>query len=1022
MKRIIDYFIDNSLITNLITLLIIALGIFSILNLRRETFPNVDFGFIQVRTLYPGASAEDVEQLVSIPLEKAIETVDGIETMNTLSGESFSIVFLKIDPSYEVKEVEDEVKDALDLVQDLPEDVEESVVTRFDNDQKKVASLAITGGSEQQRRMWAKRLEKKIEDIDEVTRVTMSGYRDEIVDIQVNPLKLEKLDLALSDIADVVKSSKTELTSGKIEKKDRSLTVRFSNEKKAASDFENIIIRSNVSGKSVFLKDIASIQKTLKDKKDHHRESGKDAIFLAIQSKDKADILKVTDEVKLLVSDFWSRNEIKHLDYKWGEEIAFWVKRRLRVLGQNGTQGLILVFVALLLFMNFRVSFLTSLGAPLAFFVAFACMSFLGLTINLISMFGLILVLGMLVDDSIIVAENFYQYVEKGWDNKSAAKQAAMETLAPVTATILTTMIAFGAIFFMGGIMGKFLWPVPMVVIICLIASWFECFFILPGHLADFSGKINPEKIKKPWYNFLLVGYAKLLSFILRSTWRTFFVIIFFGLSLIGSLKLAGIMRFELFPGDDVRLIYVNITGPVGASFERTDKEVVKLQNKVLETLRKNEIELFQTIVGTQTSREGTPRTGDHYGTLKLFPYPSSKRDRTTSEIVNEITRVTKGVSSYEVTTKVESNGPPKGLPIKVELSHESLDELIILANNLKEKIAKMDGVTSIDLDYEDGVTQYIYQINEIEAKKRGVSSLQIALELRRSFEGEELATIRKGDEDIDIVLRLDKKSRSTEETLDNIKIRNRSGRLVPLSQVTNRTEKSGAYILRRFDRKNTIAVQGDIDLARTTSLEVNQKAIPIIEEMIKINPDLSYKLDGENKDTQESISGLFKAGVIALFCIFLILVIMFASLAQPLIIMSAIPLGLIGVIITFFLMDIPISFMAGMGIIGLIGVVVNDSIVLVSFINNKVKKESLGLYKGVIEASVSRFRPVILTTFTTVAGLLPLAHSKGGDPFLKPMAISFAYGLIFATLLTLIFIPCCSFLYFKVFGRKHIN
>jgi multidrug efflux pump subunit AcrB len=353
-----------------------------------------------------------------------------------------------------------------------------------------------------------------------------------------------------------------------------------------------------------------------------------------------------------------------------------------------------------------------------------------------------------------------------------------------------------------------------------------------------------------------------------------------------------------------------------------------------------------------------------------------------------------------------------------VELFGDDLDSLYKVATSLKNKLVNTKGMISAELDYELGKKQIIIDINEVEARRLGVSNKQIALELRRAFEGETATTVKKSDEDIDILVRLNEDSRKSDAVLSNIRITNAQGRRVLLTKVAKFREVDGAYLIRRFNRKRTMQVSGDIDLKETTSLKMTKEITPIVEKLIEENPGITFSMGGESKDTKESLASFKKALIASMFIIFIMLVVQFSSMAQPIIIMTAIPFGLIGVVASFKLFGMPIGFMALMGMLGLVGVVINDSIVLVTFINRSLKEEGHSI-KVLIKSTLTRFRPVILTTFTTVAGLLPVAHMPGGDPFLKPMATSFAYGLLFSSLITLIFVPACYKIYIDFIDRK---
>lgn len=1007
MGKLIDYFISKSLLVNLLTVLIVFAGGFSIYSLNKETFPNVDFELIIVRTVYPGSSAEDVEKLVSLPIERELKSVEGIDDLNILSGEGFSLAVLKIDPTYDVDKTLQSVRDAVSKVNNFPEDVDSPVITKIENKTRPIMRISLSGGeNEKNLKRNAESLRDKLERLKEISKIEIEGAREYQYLIEADLNKLKKYDLSLAELSSAIADRSVNLSAGTLKTKNSNIVLRTFNEFESVDDILGIVIRSNSSGAGVRVKNVAKVSLTFKDRKYLRRVMAKSAIILQVISKSDADILDTTKKVKEITESYLSSKN--DLNFSYINESAFFVKRRLGVLTSNGITGMVLVFICLLLFLNFRVSLVTSMGAPIAFMVAFILMESLGISINLISMFGLILVLGMLVDDSIIVAENFYQYLEKGMSPKHAAKVAAKETLAPVTATILTTMVAFSSLFFMGGIMGKFLWPVPAVVVICLLASWVECFFFLPSHLADFV-RLKKVERKRKWYDTWKDFYSKILGSFLRNNILT---VIGFILLFVASVFLAKSMRFELFPDDDVRTVYVKIKGEVGMPFEKTLEATSLVEKKIFNTLKKNEYENITSVVGSQRGGIGNTRIGDHYAMVYMYLSTSDKRDRNVDQLISVISEETKNFLGPNFSLAIEraNTGPPRGKPINVELSGESISEILKVSKKVNKEVSKIKGVLTTEIDFEEGKKQLVLDINEKEARRLGLTNKAIALELRRAFEGQVVTQVRKSTEDIDVVVRLDDKYRKDKDTLIKLEIPNRFGRKISLSKFAELKESELPFFIRRYQRKRTISVTGDLDKEILTPVAASKEIEKIMPGILKQHPGISYELSGENKDTKESTMRLARAGIISLFLIFIILVTMFNSLGQPLIIMSSIPFGLIGVIWSFFIFGLPLGFMALMGVIGLIGVVVNDSIVLVSFINKQIKV--LPQREAILEACVSRFRPVLLTTFTTVAGLLPIAHMPGGDPFLKPMAISFAYGLIFSTAITLIFVPCCYLIY----------
>ena len=991
------------------------MGGMSVYSLNKETFPNVDFNYIVIRNAFPGTAPEDVEKLLTLDVERMLKEVDGIEELNAMSSEGGAIISIKVDPDYETDEVLQEVKDAMDRLTDMPEDVEEPIITKITNQNRGLMNVALFGANEWELREKAKQVRDILEVDRRISKVTLTGYRDEVMDVQVKKEMLEKYDMSLAEIVTAIKDRQINVSAGNIKHPEREKLIRTLVENETVDAIKNVVVRSNDMGDAILVKDVANVSRVLKDKTREDRANGDVAIFLDVYAKTSADVLESADFIK---NTFATQSKKLDFKYKIYNDFSYYVKRRLGVLTENGIQGIFLVTICLILFMNFRVSIITALGAPFAFLVAFSLMDSFGVTINLISMFGLIMVLGMLVDDSIIVAEQYYQNIEQGLKPRDAAKQAAWETLGPVTATVLTTMVAFGSLFYMEGIMGKFLWSVPAVVIIALAASWLECFIILPGHLADFASKIKPSELNRDrWYLPWLRFYKKSLEWSLKHAKLT---VVFFVAAFLLSVATIFTMRFELFPSDDATILTVNLKGQVGTPFDRTNLELLKVEDQVFNTLKEKEFVGIKTMTGFQSFKGGRSKTGDHYGSMQVELTMQDLRDRSTREIVAALSDAVKKVvpADFQYSVDLMKHGPPQGKPVNIELFGNDLTKLWDVANKIKEKMLKTDGIISAEIDYEIGKRQIIVDIDEEEARRLGVNNRQIALELRRAFEGEAATTIKKSDEDVDVLVRLEEKSRKSEDILKGLSVTNAQGRRIQLSRLASFREVDGAFIIRRFNRKRTMEVAGDIDLKKTTSLQMNREMKEFLDELLVKYPDVSYELTGENKDTQESLESFKKALVASMFIIFIMLVVQFSSMAQPLIIMSAIPFGLIGVVVSFKLFGMPIGFMALMGMLGLVGVVINDSIVLVTFINRKLTQDGHSL-EGLVNATISRFRPVILTTVTTVAGLLPVAHAPGGDPFLKPMATSFAYGLLFSSAITLIFVPACYKNYMDFIDRK---
>ena len=1016
MKKIIEFFIDRSLVVNLMTFIIIVVGIVSAFTLQKDIFPQVDFDTILIRTSYPGSSSEDVEKLVTLSVERSLKEVDGLKEVNALSSEGFSIVYATVEPDAVIKDVEDDVKTALDSIDDFPEEVKEPIVTSLNNKNRRgVIKVAVKGASYDRLREVSKKLRDELEQNKKISIVDIEGYRKDEIIALMDPAKLRENEVTVSEVHNAIAKSNTNLSAGKIEAAEGDVYIRTLNEFTGPADVASVVIRSNSEGKRVTVADVANVVQRPEKNSVFGRSNGVEALFLDVKIKGSADILSASDKIKSTVVTFFEDPIYKDVSYNFLDDSSYFVKRRLNVLRDNGIMGIILVFGCLLLFLNFSSSVVTSMGAPLAFMIAFAGMSMMGLSMNLISMFGLILVLGMLVDDSIIVSEHFYQKLEDGYEPREAARIAALETIKPVTATVVTTMIAFGALFYMGGIMGKFLWPVPATVIICLAASLFECFVILPAHLADFV-KLKKNKKKDPakWYARLLKYYGKTVKLCTRFPVSTvsFFFLLFFA-----SIFMASRMNFELFPGDDVRTVFLQFKGRVGVSQDKTSQEMLKVERMLVNKFPKTELQQIQARIGMLVGEHGN-KVGNHYGSIVMYLTDPAERERTTDEILNIATEEGRKIidPEYSILVKKVQGGPPRGKPVDINLKSDSIADLKLASKAVEKALKEVKGITTTEIDFEEGNDQIIFKVNESEATRLGLSIRQIAFELRRSLAGDMITEIKNSDEDIEVKAKFDESWIKNEDPLLGMSVLNAQGRRIELRKVVNVEKQPGAFVIRRLDGKRIFSVSASIDKAITNPRKVAKDFKETVADIVKSHKGMTYKFGGENDDTKESMSGLMKSFMIAMACIFLVLVLMFNSLEQPIAVMSAIPLGMIGVIWAFKMFGMSLGFMAMMGVVGLIGVVINDSIVLVNFINVKRETEP-NLYKAIFEACLSRMRPVLLTTITTVVGLLPVAHpevnviipfsdASGGDPFLKPMAMSFAWGLAFATAVTLIFIP----------------
>lgn len=1340
MKKIINAFVKRSVFTNLITIGVFLAGIFSLTQIKREAFPRVDFDFVLVNTVYPGASPQEVEKLVTLPLEREIKGVDGIKTASSTSLESRSGIGITLDPDYKEKDkaIQD-IKDAVDKGKvELPDDAEEPRVIEVTSARTPIIEIALynkplcedgkTTGcvpekdykplTETQLRTYAKQLEDNIDLLPDVANIDKRGYRDREIFVEIDPNKLMQYNISGDEIGNKLRARNLNFPGGTISEGQAEYTVRTVKEFENTQEIENVILRSNDLGNSISLKDVAVVRDDFKKKEIVEKTNGSEAIVLTILKREAGDAISLVDQVKEILKKF-QENAPAQLEVNTMNDLSYYIRRRLNVLIGNVTIGLILVVVSLFLFLGWRVSLMVAIGIPFCFAFTFLFMKFLGISINLISLFGLVIVSGMLVDDAIVVGENIFRHLEKGTDPVHAAIQGTTEMVAPVTAAVSTTIAAFAPLFLIGGIMGKFMWSLPAMVILALIASLVESFTILPAHISDISKRAKPNDGKKTRFEARL--YESIVKLYKPSlTWaydhRYLVMLLTMGM-LIVSLMLFPITGFILFPKSGIEMVFAKVEAPQGVNLDEMNRRLKPFE-KAVSSLPTEELDSFSSRIGIHQEQVNDPfsKRGKNYGMVTIYLTPENERKRKASEIVtyltnrtdpekpvhsavqvndaiyitrnntfiekmplplrnvppekiqisdeflvggqvskdgkrfvgydgrnrfivydlqqkkkiltkeihlrnfdapifftvepsgkfgilqtslgkimqidtqsgdvmnklhlpDKITRVhfevpqkimyasTKagsfgayqysdskleklweidnGVSLFrkegqkprfndelirklpavsdftildqkyamlalydgsirkvdlsagkivqnqilseqpiqflqkkgsnyivsfldrveivsgedfrKITTqkqkgrlfagigdyflgaygyivkipntaintiipglkeieKVEfkqaGGGPPVGSPVHLEIIGEDFDILREIAAVAKDKLYLIDGVYDIRDNWEIGKDEYHVMINEPLAAMAGISVSQIATSLQTAFEGRVATSIKETEQEVDIRVIFPENLREKLSSLEKVMVRNQIGNLVPITNLASFKKYPGISQITHSDWRRVIYVKANIDEQKNSSVSVNTEIQKQMADMLKKYPAYIMKSGGEFEDTQESMEDLLFAMLVAVMVILGILVLQFGNLRHPRVVMTAIPLGLIGVSVAFFLHkmlflpELVFSFLASMGVIGLAGVAVNDSIVLVDFIN-KLRKVGMSKREAVIGAGVFRLRAVILTTITTVFGLFPTAYGLGGnDPFLRPMALAMGWGLAFATFITLIIVP----------------
>jgi len=1017
--KITEFSVKHSLFVNLITVFIIICGIFLIFTLRKEAFPPVDFNAVIITTYFRGASPEKVEKLVNIPLERELKKVSDIRNIYSSAYESIGTITLEVEEDVrDMQKVVNDVQKAVDRVTDLPADVEDRpVVIEIDSSEIPILKIAVSGNRDEfTLRRNADLLKEMIEDIPGIASVQRDGWRDEEYRIEPDPEKMSEYHISFEEIAERVKAQNVDLPGGKITSRGKDTLIKVKAEFSTIEQLENTVIRANDLGNWIRVKDIGRVFHTFEDESVLNKAQGSRAITLIAVKKENSDILKTVNQVFKKIEAFKPHAD-KKIQVSTFYDISYYVKRRLNVLRSNGIIGFFFVITVLFLFLPPVSAMMTALGIPIALFTTLMVMHFTGLTINLITMFGLIMVLGIVVDDGIIISENTYRYLEKGISPPQAAIKGTDEVSRPVIATVLTTIVAFSPLMFMSGMVGKFVRYIPVVVIIALSASVLEAFIILPSHLADFARPLKKRhgRSQSHWFQSLLSRYKKFLTFAIEHRYKILFSVISI---FIFSLVMARFfMPFILFSSQGVEQFVIRLESRPDTSIYKTNEFISQAENLV-KKLPAEYLEAYETQVGILELERGFDpdlKRGGNFAQITVYLTPSGQRDKTAQEIIElmrpdmeELAEKLKPQGVNKLYFQEFREGPPVGRAIDVRIRGENMETLRAITNQIKNYLSSIPGISGIADSYTLGPKEIDVYINEEKAQKAYLSNSQIAFAVRAAFAGAVSTTIKqeKAEEEISVVVRLSEDLSKDPEIFNNILVRNSRDNLIPLSEVVSFRHSQSIRSINHLNGKRYLSVTADVDEKNITSLKANTLIWEKFGNIDRQYPGYSLSFGGEQEETRKSIQSLLIAFAAAISLIFLILATQFNSLLQPFVVMLTIPFGIIGFIIAFFIHAEPLSFLGIMGFVGLTGVVVNDSIVLVDFINKR--REDLPIKEAVVEGGSLRLRPILLTTITTVCGLFTVAYGLGGlDPFLRPMALAISWGLLFATILTLIVIPC---------------
>jgi multidrug efflux pump subunit AcrB len=1060
-RGLIGWFARNHVAANLLFVLLLVIGALSVLQTKLEVFPQIDPRIVTVSVPYPGANPEEVEAGVILRVEEAVADVEGIKKLGAVAAEGQGVVTVEAESGIDMDDFYEDVKAAVDRIATFPADAEEPVVSEA-SDKFQVMTVALHGEVDRQTlREQAELLKDDLQQSGGVSQVDIDGIPPYEISVNVRPADLRRYQITFQDVANALRDSSLDLPAGTVDGPSGQVLIRSTSQRYRGVDFEEVVIRTLGDGTRILVRDVADVVDGFEDNDYAIQFNGEPAVLLNVFRTGDEGALNVAATVMAYVEDAQNRLP-PNISIATYNDSSILLQDRIDLMLRNALIGLALVVLLLGLFLDLRLAFWTALGLTMSVVASFMVLPVLDVSINMISLFAFILVLGILVDDAIVVGENIQSHRERGKSTMDAAIDGTREVWLPVTMTILTTVIAFAPLLFAEGAIGQILAVIPVVVIAVLVLSLVEALLILPAHLGGGDGW-EPR-----FYTKIRTGLATQLErftqgpykWLLTLATRFRYVTLASGIAImaltIGMIR-GGILPWQFFPEVESDIVTVNVEMPPGATADQTQAIIDRLEAGAQELARQTAtledggplIKQIQSAVG------GTP-IADISGGPGATSIIAS-RDPRLGEIVVELTGgASRDTPAAEVQAMWEEIvGPvvgPKtvefrsdliraGEPINVELRSKDQDALRDAADFLKDELSKIEGVREIADNSEDGRPEVRVTGLTPLGESLGLRASDVFRQVRGAFFGEEAQRVQRGRDEVRVYVRYPEDARESLADVEDLYIRLPDGTEAPLDRVAELEEGTGYSAIRRTDRRRVVSVTADVDVTKVTSSDIaellTQDTVEeqswwewflslfsaddendpegILGEMTERFPSVTWSLEGEQQEQAESLVSLQLAMLVALVGIYAMLAVLFRSYVQPIVVMSAIPFGFAGaaaghLVMHWLVRDTPLTFLSLFGVVALAGVVVNDSLIMIDLINRNRMRDgdsNTGIEQGVIDAGLRRFRPIFLTTVTTFFGLVPIIlETSLQAQFIIPMAISLGFGIVFATAITLLLVP----------------
>ncbi|RUM45400.1 MAG: AcrB/AcrD/AcrF family protein [Desulfocapsa sp.] len=1024
MNNLLAAFARNTVFANILLMLIFLAGFLATKSMVRESFPEFSIDMISISIAYPGADPQEVEEGINQKIEEALESVQGIDRYTTKSYENRATVTVEVKDGYNTQEVLNDVESHVNAISTFPVDAEKPVIREIVKKQV-VMLLSLSGDlSEKQLKQWGERIKDEVKLIPLISQVEAYGTREYEIGIEISEEKLRRYGLSFEQVAASVRKSSFNLAGGTLRTVGEEIRIRTVGRKYTGAELAKIVVLARPGGEIITLDRLAKINDGFTQDPILATINDLPAMFVQIAKTEEEDAIKISNAVQAFVAE-------KEKVLPPGVHISVFydttdsLRARINLLTRNGVIGLCLVFFLLWLFLDLRLSFWAGLGIPISIAGAMFILWSIGATINMISLFGLIMVLGIIVDDAIVVGEAVYVHRKQGEPPLQAAVNGVAEVAMPVLAAVTTTIVAFIPLSYVGGVMGKFVAILPMVVVSCLVISLAESLFLLPAHLSHLPDLNKP---KKRWGIFALIERGRssvsegLETFIdkyyipfIRSVLNWRYVSLAIAITVlilsVGLVK-GGLVKFQVFPKLDGFIITSTVEFPEGTPPDITSDALQQIETA------------FDKVAAETTTISGAPlvrqrlrlvgqvlsgtmgASGPHMGSIQIILLPSEERGVHSNDLLIAWEKAVGTIPGVKSLTFEGMQAGPSGAEIEVWLQGHDMDDLQDAAAKLQNALKEYKGVYQIRSDYSQGKNELQLSLKP-EATTLGITVQDLARQINSGFYGREAFRMQRGKDDIRVKVRYTAEERSRLSDFEKVHIRTADGREVPLLSVANISFAPGFSTISRTDGLRRIKVTAEVNNKRANSGEIfAQLGKTTFKKLKNEYPDVYLSMQGSKKNTRESFSSLVVGFPIAMVAIFVIIATIFRSYIQPFIILFTIPFGIIGAIIGHLLLGYNLSMMSIFGMVALSGVVINDAIVLIERVNDNLT-EGMPFYDAIVQGGARRFRAIFLTSISTVGGLAPLIMETDMQAkFLIPMALSVAGGVVFATGLTLILVP----------------